>query len=211
LPGLNNKVTEQFRNVEIKNNNMGLSLAVMSWYWMNNIEKSWFNYTQHMNLLTGKVAWFTKAGASTTDKPGNKADQNSISQFFVDTRPVKVINKKGIDGDVPFQVINITDSSESFIKNIDKNLASWWSVLGLPSDDNGNKSERRITDEISIQNILESSILTDMLNSRQKSAKEMNKEFGWNVSVELIDNFYKSNLEPGEVPEQNGGDNNELI
>ena len=195
LPGLNNKYTESFKNVEIKNNNMGYSLGRSVFPFIQTIDETLFNLDTHSQLLTGKFAYLLDE-ADGLDEGERQILSDSINQFMINGNVIKVFEKSAaIDGKMPIIKIEMDDSTDSFIQIVRFNMSKMYSAIGIPNDNFEDKKERKITSEINVQNILESSVIEDMLNVRQRAVEQINEVFGLNVSVEVNPDYLSSNDE----------------
>lgn len=191
LGKLNGKKAENFPNVEIKNNSLGVSLIRMIYPFLNEIDETFFSLSVHSKV---NGANFTYIVDETSSEDENDVLEDALNQWIINGKPIKVIKKTMLeDGKVPIAPLEIADKTDSFIKTILFNINQILNIVGIPNNNVEGKKERMITDEINIQNILQSSILDDMLYFRKEAVDKINKEFGLQVSVSLRDdiNFEK--------------------
>ena len=193
LGRLNGKVTEKFKNVEIKNNNLGISLIRQVFPFLDTIDEALFNLDINMRALSGKFVYLVNENNETED---NLETENAVNQWFISGKPVKVMAKSMLSDDGnPVMALDVNDSTESFIQTVRFNISQMLNVLGIPNDNFEDKKERKISSEISVQNILQSSIIEDMLNWRLIGVEKLNKEFGLNVSVKVKDAYKIDEIE----------------
>ena len=202
LGKLNGKKTEIFKNVEIKNNNSGLSLPRIVYPFIDTIDEALFNLDINMKMLSGKLIY---TSPETNESEDNEELENAINQWLIDGKPVKVLEMSLLSqkGELPLTPLQFTDSTTSFIDTVRFNISQMLNVLGIPNDNFEDKKERKITSEISIQNILQSAIIEDMLLVRQASAKKMNEIFGLNVTVEVKPEYQNKELDNENETEKN--------
>ena len=181
LPKILNKITETFPNVEIRNNNLGISLIRIIWPYLLLYDRAMNYLDDHGGVLTGKFIYVSN------DKTAydNTALEDRLADWIRSDNPVKVLKGSMLDKDTFLDTLQIQDSVESFLTIIKWTISQILNQLGIPNNNNEDKKERLITSEISIQNILQSSILKDMLSWREKAVKEINKKFGFNIRVKL--------------------------
>ena len=182
LPKLTGKKTETFKNVEIRNNNTGTSLTRLIYPFLKDIDTNLFNLSDHLNVLAGKFVYMSD------DKTSNDNDNlsNALNCWIKDRNPVKVVQASMLDKDSsPLVPLTITDSVQSYIDAIKFAENKLLNIIGIPNNNNEDKKERLITNEINIQNILQSSILDDMLKYREMAIEKINKEFGLSIRVKL--------------------------
>ena len=181
LPKLLNKDTEIFPNVEIRNNNIGQSLIRMIWPYLLLYDTAMNYLEEHGAVLAGKFVYHTQDKTSYD----NTALEDKLSDWVLNGNPVKVLSGSIIDKQSLLEALQIQDSVESFMTIVKWTISQILNQLGIPNNNNEDKKERLITSEISIQNVLQSSILKDMLNKRELAVKEINKLFGLDIRVKL--------------------------
>lgn len=184
LPTLSGKTTEKFKNVEFRNNVLGESLIRTVHPYIEMIDDVMWNMDINQKILSGKFQYIIDETSNLGD---NKEELNSLSQELVNGQPVILIKKSmtNTDGQSPLQSIIVQDATDSFIKTFKTMRSEMLNVIGIPNNNQEDKKERSISSEIDIQNIIESSILEDMLKWRQKGIDKCNEVFGWNASVKL--------------------------
>lgn len=187
LGRLNGKITELFPNVEIKNNSLGMSLIRQIFPFIETIDEALFNLDINMKILSGKFILLTSESVNT---PENRKEQVSVNQWLINGEPVKVMERYLTDeSGSPLISLDVKDSTESFIQTIRFMISQLLNVIGVPNDNFEDKKERKITSEINVQNILQSSIIEDMLNWRKIGAKNFNKTFDLNIEVKVKDAY----------------------
>ena len=212
LPKLQGKKTEIFKNVEIRNNTAGHSLIRQIFPFLNDIDDTWDNLNTHGRVLTGKI--LISGLGNVVDKDNNIVEE-SINQWLINGKPAKYIPTEWIKvNKIEINPLQFQDSTESFIRVLKYNMSNMFKILGIPSNDNEDKKERLITSEVSVQNVLQSSIIDNMLDVRRLAAIKINKEFGLNISVDIKEEFKeeiaankKSNIDnnANPNPEDNKG------
>lgn len=201
LPGLTGKTTEKFLNVTFKNDVLGQSLVKLIYPFLTMIDDTLFNMDTNQKALSGKAIWLSEEIGSSGD---NQELEDQINQWYIDGKPVKVVEKTAAMGDnTPLIPLSVVDGTDSFISTIDKAFSQMLNVLGIPNNGAEGKKERMIVSEISIQNVLQSSILDDMLKMRQIAIEECNKVFGWNASVKVRDEIDGTKLMAGDTDPSN--------
>lgn len=203
LPKLTGKKTETFKNVQFKNDVLGQSIIRLIYPFLEAIDDALFNLDINQKLIKGKLVWY-KDGVTTIGS--NTEDENAYNQELVNGKPGMILNKSMLDGkEFPIQILQADDVTQSYIDTIQFNFNQLLNVLGIPNNNAEGKKERMVVSEITIQNILQSSILQDMLNMRKQSINEFNKLYGLNASVEI-----RSDIEVSKKDvEDDRGDNNE--
>lgn len=205
LPALSGKTTEKFKNVEIKNDVLGHSLIRLVYPFISTIDDTLFNLENNQAILAGKYIFVDDKASNKDD---NTEQDNALSQWMIDGKPVKTLSLSLMDdGTIPLKIIEVNDATQSFIETIQFNYSQMLNVLGIPNNNVEGKKERLITSEINIQNVLQASIIDDMLSMRKRAAKQLKEVFGWDVSVELRQDI-KAAVEQEQEQEQEG-DNDE--
>lgn len=203
LGKLNGKETELFPNVEIKNNSLGTSLIRQIIPFINTIDEALFNLDINMRLISGKFIILSSEGSTTED---NVEEENAMNQWLINGKPAKTMERTFIsDSGSPFLALDVKDSSDSFIQTIRFIISQMLNVMGIPNDNFEDKKERKISSEINVQNILQSSIIEDMLNWREIAVVEFNKTFGLNISVGVKEAY----TDRGESTEEVNDDSQE--
>lgn len=184
LGKLNGKRTEKFKSVELINNPMRTSLIRMVFPYIEIYDDTLFNLDIHMKLLTGSLVWFLDE----SQKTGENQEENTINNWMLDGKPVKVVMERldSADGD-KFKVIQFESRVSDFIEGIRFTMNQMLNVLGIPNDNAEDKKERKVVAEVSIQNILQSTIISSMLEVRKRAVEKINETFGLNISVRLND------------------------
>lgn len=185
LPSLSGKNAELFNAVQIKNDVLGESIIRKIYPFINAIDEILNNLRKQQKILAGKFVLL----ASATGDSNARVEEDAANDWLLNEKSVKQLNKSMTDsnGDIPLQQLQVSDSTDSYIKSLNYFYNQMLNVLGIPSNNLEGKKERTITDEINIQNVLNSSIVENMLQERKKSVKEMNERFGTNIIVKLID------------------------
>lgn len=183
LPALNGLDTEDFENVEIKNDVFGESLIRKIYPFISTIDDTLFNLGINQSIIAGK---YIKVTPQTSGKSDNHEEENSLSQWLINGKPVKTLKiKLQDDGSLPLKKLEVDDVTQSFIETIQYNYSQMLNVLGIPNNNVEGKKERLITSEINIQNVIQSSIVSNMLEMRKRAIKEFNEKFNTNITVEL--------------------------
>lgn len=204
LPGLSGKKTEKFDNVEFKNDVLGQSLIRLIYPFIETIDDALFNLKINQEILAGKYVFITP---ETTKQGTNKENEDSLSLWITNGKPIKEIAKSLLeDGELPIKKLEVNDATQSFIDTIQFNYNQMLNVLGIPNNNAEGKRERMITSEIDIQNILQSSILEDLLKARQYAVSQFNKLFGTNVSVSIRTELETAQLVGEQVEEEEVGE-----
>jgi hypothetical protein len=139
-----------------------MSLIRQIFPFIETIDEALFNLDINMKVLSGKFILLTSESVNT---PENKAEQVSVNQWLINGEPVKVMERYLTDeSGSPLLSLDVKDSTESFIQTIRFMISQLLNVIGVPNDNFEDKKERKITSEINVQNILQSSIIEDMLN-----------------------------------------------
>lgn len=200
LKGINGKKTELFENIEIKNNVLGTSLIRLIFPFIETIDETLYNLDMHQQILSGKYIYLTD---QTKNKDEREREEDSANEWFTNGKPIKTFSKSLLeDGKIPLHKIEIDDTTQSFLSTIQYNQSQMLNVLGIPNNNVEGKSERLITSEINIQNIIQSSIVDDMLEMRKRFVEEFNKKFNLDISVELRNDILIENKIESE-----GGEN----
>lgn len=193
LPGLNGKQVEDFEHVYLKNNSLGQSLIRIIYPFLKTLDDTIFNLDAHQSILAGKYVYVSDA---ISKKGDNKENENSLSQWISNGKPVKEFKKQLMsDGKLPLLKLEVEDYTDSFIQVIKECETYIKKVLGLPSNSVESKKERVNTEEISVQQAASSNLAQNMLAWRQKFADEINEKFGLNVKVRLRDVLDFENME----------------
>lgn len=197
LPSLNGKKAESFPNIEIKNDVLGESLIRKIYPFLEAIDDALFNLKQNQSVLAGKYIYTKSEGSNRDD---NTEIANAFSNWLIDGTPVKVITQKLLDnGESPLQKLEVSDSTQSFIETIQYNYSQLLNTLGIPNNNVEGKKERLITDEINVQNIIQSSIVDNMLEMKKRAIKDFNETFGMNAVVRIKNELLEAS---GEVEDE---------
>ena len=206
LPKLSGIKAEIFPNVQFKNDVIGQSIISLIYPFIETIDEAFFNLDINMRVISGK---FVGLVDEITTTENNNEEENAINQWMINGKPYKGMKKSLISDDgIPIFKLSVDDYTTSFIETIRYNMSQALNVLGIPNDNLENKKERKITSEISVQNILQSSIIEDMWNERKKSVKELNAIMNLNVIVKVKE-AYKNIEVQEEINNDNEGVNDE--
>ena len=75
-------------------------------------------------------------------------------------------------------------------------------LMGIPTNDNEDKKERLVVDEVNMGNLKSNIVLNELIRIREKKVKEINDMFGLNIKV-------KSLLKPEEIEDKKEMNENE--
>lgn len=195
LPNLSGKVTENYKAVEIKLNNQGISLIRQIYPFLVMMDDAIFNLDQHSKVLAGKFTYQTEDRTNVD----NGTLDDSLNDWITNGKPVKVLFGSIVDGEVNIKPVVTQDSTDSFLKTAKYANNNILNIIGVPNNNNEDKKERLITSEVSIQNILQSAILADVLYWIGEWAKDFNAVHNTNVvtglNTEIVEMFEEFNID----------------